>query len=182
MIEQCEAKFKDRTFTSLLVMSELDIVSVFKARHSVRTFLPDFPSDKMNLVHHVVEDVNRMKVPFNSKVEIQVHGPGLGKMGAISHEAGWLLLKYDRNTSEDKVDQAIIDACYLMQHIVMRLTQNAIATVWIVGTFSRKHAEQATPGFAVPGAVCLWGRGRKETFDGIYHQLLDSIKEKTIPA
>lgn len=144
----------------------LDLISAFKARHSVRTYLSNFPAEKLTLVQQIVDEVNQMPVPFGSKVAVQVHGPGLGSMGFISNEAGWLLLKYDKETPEDKVNHAITDAAYLIQHVVMRITQNKVATVWIAGTYNQKLAEQSTPGFIVPGAVAFGEEAVKKHFMG----------------
>lgn len=159
----------------------LDLITAFKARHAVRSFTPNFPVEKMNLVQQIVDETNKIPVLFGSKVEIQIHGPGLGSMGNISNEAGWLLLKYDKETPEDKISHAITDACYLMQNIVMKMTQHRIASVWIAGFYNQKLAEQSTPGFVVPGAVAFGEEADKKHFMGSILSFLGSTIGKRLP-
>ncbi|OHT16543.1 hypothetical protein TRFO_13134 [Tritrichomonas foetus] len=138
-------------------VSELSLVEAFKARHSCRSFKGTFPEEKKQILAEIVDDVNKLKTPFGSHVEIAIHGPGLGKMGFISNETGWLLQKIPNEIMDDveKRNKAYTDASYLLQHAVMKMTQNRISTVWIAGTFSAKKAQESTPGFSVPAVVAF---------------------------
>jgi nitroreductase len=47
----------------------------------------------------------------------------------------------------------LVDVASRLQHVVIRLTQYGLATVWVAGTFQQGVSEQENPGFKVPAAV-----------------------------
>ena len=134
-------------------MSTLDIISAFKARHSVRTFQPDFPKDKAELVDSIIKETNLITPPFGSKVNLQKHEPGLGRFGSISGEAGWIMLVIPKDLQGEERRKAYIDAGDLGQLAVMKLTQNSIGSVWIGGTYDEAKAEESTPDHQVIAGI-----------------------------
>ena len=135
---------------------ELSLVEAFKARHSVRTFGGNtFPEEKMAIVRETVEQVNSVATPFGTETRVAVHEPGLGRMGFISHESGWLLCEIKADTPADKMRHAYIDVAYRTQLAVMKLTQHKIATVWVAGTYNKSKAEKSCPGWTVPAGIAF---------------------------
>jgi len=135
-------------------VTELSLIDAFKTRKSVRTFKNSFPEEKNQIVNQIVNEVNTLVCPFGTTDTIvSVRGPGLGKMGFVAGEAGWLLLQVPKD--HPKHEQALMDASYKGQIAVMRLQQNGIGTVWMAGTYSRSLAEQGTPGYTVECVVAF---------------------------
>lgn len=131
----------------------LTVLEAIKARHSVRTFKGNFPAEKQAVIDQIVEEANNQDVPFGSPVLIANHPPGLGRLGVISNEAGWLISKIPTDTKEEDMHKAVYDVGYRLHFAVLRLVQNEIATVWIAGTYNETLAEESCPGYKVLGVV-----------------------------
>ena len=134
----------------------LSIADALKVRHSVRNYTGVWPEEKQSIVQQIVEEVNQIQAPYGTDATIGLHGPGLGRLGFISNEGGWLLLKIP----QDKVNtpdyyKYNIDAAFKAHIAVMKLTQHEIGTVWIGGTFNEGLAEQSNPGFKIPVVVAF---------------------------
>ena len=133
---------------------ELSVIDVFKARKSVRNFDSQWPQEKQEIVDSIVREVNEIPAPFGTNGCIGTHAKGLGTMGFVSGEAGWLMLKIPKDVvSTPEYQNYLMDAAFRGQIAVLRLTQKGISTVWIGGTFSESKAEQDTPGFKIPCVV-----------------------------
>ncbi|OHT14734.1 hypothetical protein TRFO_02993 [Tritrichomonas foetus] len=138
----------------------LEIIETFKVRQSARTFNgKNFPQNKMQKVQEIINEVNQLETPFKlNHVEIAVTKPGLGKMGFISNETGWIVEKIKKNSEskESPTKEEIIDASFRMQIAVMKMTQNHITTVWIGGTYNRgKAAKRYNNEYHVPIGVAF---------------------------
>lgn len=144
------------------------LIEAFKARHSVRTFQKKpFPQQKKQMIAQIVTEANSVDTPFESHVEISMTGPGLGRMGAVSNEAGFLVQKIPLDEEQEEKPQAetpkedpkivfrkaIIDVSFKLQIAVMKMTQHHISTVWIGGTYNEGEAEERFPGFKVTAVV-----------------------------
>ena len=136
-------------------MTQLNSVEeVFSRRHSVRTFREHFPENKKEIVNRIIEEVNQIPTPFQTTdSKISLHSPGLGSLGFVSKEAGWLLLQVSENSMN--YTQSLMDAAYRGQIAVMKLTENEIGTVWIGGTFSKSQAELDSPGYKVDCVIAF---------------------------
>lgn len=134
-------------------MSTLDILSAFSARHGVRTFQGEFPADKADLVKNIIDETNTVQPPFGSQVRLQLHEPGLGRFGAISNEAGWIMLLVPKDLQNEAYSKAVYDVSYLGQLAMMKLTQHSIGSVWISGTYNEGKAEESTPDHKVIAGI-----------------------------
>jgi nitroreductase len=128
----------------------LSVADAIKSRHSVRSFAGPLAPERQSIVTQAIAEAQQLPVPFGTTVEIADHPPGLGRFGVISNEAGWLIGKVPAGT-RDIANQSV-DVAYRLQHVVIRLTQHGIATIW-GGMFQPSIAEQGNPGFVVPIAV-----------------------------
>lgn len=147
----------------------IGLLDAFKARHSSRTYLEkDFPQQKKQNVAQIVTEANSIDTPFNSEgVEISSTTPGLGRIGVISGEAGWLVEKIPLNRKSENEGEkptedpnvayrkAVIDVSFKMQIAVMKLAQHHIQTVWIAGTYNEGEAERRFEGFKIPAVVAF---------------------------
>ena len=136
-------------------MSEgvLSVVDAIKQRHSVRTFKGKLSDERSQLVERLINEANQLTRPFGTNVEIGNFGPGIGRFGTISNEAGWLLAKIPKDTPADQMEKARIDVAFLLHNCLLNLVRNGIATVWIGGTFDAKPCEEKNPGFSVPVVI-----------------------------
>lgn len=150
----------------------IGLIEAFKARHSVRTFQKKpFPQQKKQMIAQIITEANSLDTPFESHVEISITGPGLGRMGAVSNEAGFIVQKIPLNQEEDEEEKgktetpkedpkialrkAIIDVSFKLQVAVMKMTQHHISTVWMAGTYNEGQAEERFPGFKVTAVVAF---------------------------
>ena len=140
-------------------MSSEDTVSLmeaFRARHSCRTFGGDtFPEAKMSILQQIVEEVNALPTPFGTQTKVSIHGPGLGRIGFIKNESGWLLGQVKADTPKENLRRANVDVAYRLQHAVMKMTQHKINTVWVGGTYNQGKAEKSCPDWKVPVVVAF---------------------------
>jgi len=133
---------------------ELTVMEAIRARHSVRTFKhEEFTPEHATIVENIVQEANQIEVPFHTSGEVGIHAEGLGRMGFINGDNGWLILKVPKGLSEEETRKATIDASYRLHHCVIEMFRRNIASVWIAGTFSESQAEADTPGFIVPGGT-----------------------------
>jgi nitroreductase len=129
----------------------LPVLDAIRARRSVRNFLGPLPADKHGVVERAIAEALALPRPFGTNVEIASHPPGLGRLGMISNDAGWLIGKVPADAADTRV--AHIDVAFVLHEALIRLEQHGIATVWIAGTFSPAVAERSAPGFRVPAAI-----------------------------
>ena len=140
------------------------IVDVFKARKSVRYYMP-WDEENRKIVEEIVNEANSLKTPFGTSATIGLHGPGLGIMGVVSGEAGWITLKIPIDKVEtEEYNKYVIDAAFKAQVAVLKLTAKSINTVWIAGVFSESKVEQDTPGFKIPCVVAFGKEAEKKRF------------------
>jgi hypothetical protein len=90
------------------------------------------------------------------------HPPGLGRLGVISNESGWLIAKIPSEITDTR--RHYLDVGFILHQAVIRLSQAEIGTVWVAGTFSSAAAEQSAPGFRVAVAVAYGEAGGKPSF------------------
>lgn len=134
------------------------MIEAIKARHSVRTFKGALEPARRAIVDSIIEEVQKLEVPFHTNAEVADAAPGLGKLGVIKNEAGWLLAKIPADVEDDT--KHIYDAAYRMHHFVLRMTQHGFGCVWVAGTYDRAAAEATVPGFSVPGTIAYGEDGQ----------------------
>ena len=130
-------------------------IEIFNARKSIRSYTT-WTDENQRIVEEIVNEANSLPTPFGTPSTIGLHGPGLGTLGFISGEAGWIVLKIplDKvNTEEYK--KYVYDAAFKAHVAVLKMTARNISTVWIGGTFSESKAEQDNPGFKIPCVVAF---------------------------
>ena len=144
---------------------ELSILDTFKTRKSVRNYDSQWPAEKQAVVEAVVREANEIPTPFGTTGNLGIHGKGLGTMGFVSGEAGWILLQVpkEKETAPDYANY-LMDAAFRAQIAVLKLTQKGISTVWIGGTFNESKAEQDTPGFKIPCVVAFGINAQSKRF------------------
>jgi nitroreductase len=128
----------------------LSVAEAIKVRRSVRNFAGPLPPERQSIVTQAIAEAQQLPVPFGTTVEVADHPAGIGRF-VISNEAGWLIGKVP--TGAPDLAPQMIDVAYRLQHVVIRLTQHGIATVWVAGTFKRSVVEQENPGFVIPVAI-----------------------------
>lgn len=150
-------------------LEPIGLIEAFKARHSVRSFQKKpFPQQKKQMIAQIVTEANSLDTPFETRVEISITGPGLGRMGVVSNEAGFLVQKIPLNPEQEDGEEkpkeedpkivfkkSIIDVSYKMQVAVMQMTQHHISTVWMAGTYNESEAEERFPGYKITAVVAF---------------------------
>jgi hypothetical protein len=142
------------------------VVEAFQVRTSVRTFRPSFSEEDKQFISQTIEEVNSVPSPFNVDVKIVNHPPGLGRMGVIHNDAGWLIAAIKTNSNPSNDDY--IESGFRLMLAVIKLTQRGIGTVFIAGTFSPSQAEQSVPGCKVGLGVAY---GIKAESEGIVSKI-----------
>lgn len=141
------------------VMSEnkqLSIIEAFQARHSVRNYTGQILPEKKQLVDEIVHECYKITGPFGTAAEIDVTESGIGRLGFISNESGWIVLKIPSQVTDNtEYVKYCIDAAFKANIAVMKLTQHGIGTCWVGGTYSRSVVESRFPGFKIPCVVCF---------------------------
>ncbi|KAK8899635.1 hypothetical protein M9Y10_001952 [Tritrichomonas musculus] len=140
----------------------LPISEAIKQRHSVRTFKGLLSDEQHSIVLKIIDEANSLPAPFGTNATVGDSEPGLGRMGVISNEAGWLLGKIPSDTPEGDLLKARYDVSYKLQVCVLKMFQNGLANVWIGGTYNEKLAEERNPGFTIP-IVIAYGEDAKTT-------------------
>ena len=137
-----------------MAQPELSLLDAFKQRHSVRSFnTNEFKPEDEEFIQKTIEEANALDVPFHTVSTVGLHPAGLGRIGVISGENGWLLPKIPKDTAQENLRKAIIDVSFRLHYCVMQLTKHHISTVWIAGTYSRSTAESDNPGFLCPAGI-----------------------------
>lgn len=136
----------------------INLIDSFKKRHSVRIFNKEpLTQQQKDSIEKIISEANSLETPFHSiGVEVSSTGPGLGNPGIIRNESGFIVCKIPNGNNIQR--NAIIDACYIAQHVLMRMTQIGIRTVWIGGTYDSNKAEQRFKGYSIP-CVIAYGSG-----------------------
>lgn len=130
----------------------MSILEAIEARHSVRTFTGSLAPQRQAIVDQIIQEAQNLVVPFGTPVEIGNHEPGLGKLGVISNEAGWILGKIPE-TCEEPIEKVYADVAYRLHYCVLKLTQYKFASVWVAGTYNRAAAEAHCPGFKIAAGI-----------------------------
>jgi hypothetical protein len=128
----------------------LPIVAAIRERHSVRNFLGPLSPEGQSVVTQALTESLSLRRPFGTNVDVADHPPGLGRLGIISNEAGWLLAKVPTDVTD--TSRSFVDLGFILHEAVIRLAQRGIATV-VNGAFNTGVAERSTPGFKVVLAV-----------------------------
>jgi hypothetical protein len=128
----------------------LSVIDAIRGRHSVRRFLGPLPPNKRDAVTRAITEALALPRPFGTNAAIADHPPGLGRLGIVSREAGWLIGTVPANVTETRLH--ILDLGFLLHEALIRLAQHRIATVWW-GMFNPSLAERSTPGFKVAAAI-----------------------------
>lgn len=145
-----------------MAQAPISIPEAIKQRHSVRTFTGPLSDERHSIITQIIEESNKPPSPFGTNVTVGDSEPGLGRMGVISNEAGWLLGKIPSDISEEDKVKARYDVSYRLQICVLKMFQHGLANVWIGGTYNEKLAEERNPGFTIP-IVVAYGEDAKTT-------------------
>ena len=116
----------------------LSISEAIKQRHSVRTFTGTLSDERRAIVQQIIEEANSLPSIFATNASVGDSEPGLGRMGVISNEAGWLVGKIPTDTPEGDQVKARYDVSYRLQVCVLKMFQYGLANVWIGGTYNEK--------------------------------------------
>jgi nitroreductase len=135
----------------------LPVLEAIQTRHSVRAFKGALSPEKKAIVSQAIVDALALPRPFGTDASIVDHPPGLGRLGFIVDDAGWLLGTFPESVTDPRLHY--FDIGFILQQAVIRLAQYGIGTVWIAGTWSSGTAERATPGFKVPVGVAYGEAG-----------------------
>ena len=100
------------------------MTEAIKVRHSVRTFKGQLEPSRRAIVDRIIEEVQKIEVPFHTSAEVADAPAGLGKHGLIKNEAGWLLAKIPVDAANDP--RYIYDAAYRMHTFVLKMTQHIL--------------------------------------------------------
>jgi len=141
----------EKALNHINMAEPMTVVAAIHARHSVRQFGGALAPARRVIVDRLVAEAAGLVVPFGTSAEIGNHGPGLGTLGGVSNEAGWLMAKIPVGVSDPTKHQ--YDAAFRMHYFVLKMTQHGFATVWIAGSFNGARAQAACPEFTVPGVV-----------------------------
>lgn len=119
------------------------IINDIQMRSSVRTYdssiKPDFGSLK-----RAIEQINNTTGPFGHKITVTLVSSSedssemkLGTYGMIKGASDYLVV-----TIPDQTD-CWLDLGFLFEQLVLEATSMGLGTVWMAGTFSRKHFKDA---------------------------------------
>lgn len=134
----------------------LGIVETFQVRKSIRNFTGQISQEKMAEIEEIVKACNAIESPFGKNTEICITAPGIGLYGAISNEAGWIVLKIPEFAEkEDDFSHYLIDSAFKGSVAVMKLTQIGVGTVWVGGSFNIEKVESRYPGFRIPCVIAF---------------------------
>jgi nitroreductase len=141
----------------------LSVLDAFKWRHSVRTYLNlPIPPTLKDVLANAVDKANSFPAPFSTAALVRQGPPGLGILGIVKGELGFLLPLIPSTTSAHLRDAATIDAAARAQVAVLELSRARVGTVWL-GGIKRSRANQANPGFsAVAGIAYGLGEDPKD--------------------
>ncbi|KAH0786875.1 nitroreductase [Histomonas meleagridis] len=157
----------------------LSIEEALKARHSVRNYTGVWSEDKQKIVQQIVDEVNQIQAPYGTDASVGLHGPGIGRLGFISNESGWLLIKIPKDkVNTPDYNKYLIDASFRAHIAVMKLTQHKIGTVWIGGTFNEGLAEQSNPDFQIPVVVAYGIEAGEKRYRDYFIGFLSGPKRK----
>jgi hypothetical protein len=147
----------------------LPVLDAIRARHTVRNFAGQLSAEKQSAVTQAITESLALPRPFGTEVEISIHPPGLGRLGVVSGEAGWMIGKVRAGIEDTRLH--CVDLGFALHEAVIRLTQHGIATIWF-GMYNADVAEKATPGFKVPGAVAY---GEEAGKAGVFSRFLSWV-------
>ena len=145
-------------FGCVMSASPMSLIEAFKDRHSVRIYSgKSLTQSQINSISQIISEVNSLETPFHSLgVEVSQTEVGLGNPSVIRNESGFIVCKIPANRSPERTD--ITDVCYLAHHVMMRMTQNHINTIWIAGTYDQNKAQRRFKGYLIP-SVIAFGNG-----------------------
>ena len=148
-------------------MNENPLINAILNRHSTRNFSStSLNEEKIEIVRSIVEKANQLPRLFNGEVEI-IQGPhGYGLINFIVHESGWLFAKLSLN-DENRIS-SILTTGYLLEHCVIWMTQNNIATCWVAGTYLKgKSIEYCGGNCDVPAVIAFGNEDQDRWLDSV---------------
>ncbi len=119
------------------------IINDIQARKSVRTYDSQAALDFTELTKEI-ERVNQTTGPFGHKIHVSLVASTedssqmkLGTYGMIKGASNYLVVTIDSN------DDCWLDLGFLFEDLILKATALGFGTVWMAGTFSRKHFKAA---------------------------------------
>lgn len=122
-----------------------DIKEIIKKRESVRNYDVDQrPTSEFAKLKKYVEKINQTDGPFGNKIKVfflesseNSNEMKLGTYGMIRGAKNYLVVTCEENPN------VLLDLGYLFEELILYATSIGLSTVWMAGTFSRKHFKKA---------------------------------------
>lgn len=154
MINYCITQSKVTQVQITTMDDKFSIAETFKKRRSERSYQGVLSDEEMELVKEIVEECNFMQAPYKTPAKIDLTEPGIGRLGVIKNESGWIVLKIPEHiTDKDEFTKYTLDAAYRASIAVLKMVQCHIGTVWVTGSFQHAEAEKRFPGFKIQCAI-----------------------------
>lgn len=121
----------------------MKVINTIQKRGSIRTYQQDAQLDFSKL-EPVIERINETSGPFGQRITVTLVSSGedsaemkLGTYGMIKGASDYLVVTIGKSASP------WLDLGYLFEEVILEATALGFGTVWMAGTFSRKHFKQA---------------------------------------
>lgn len=149
-------------------------------RRSVRTYA-DHPLEKKDetYVSNVLRDADNMNTPFGTTIElfyyrnkkgIEPDERPIGTYGFVKNAPAFI------GGTTIPTKEGLIDFGYLFEHVILKLTQFGLGTVWLGGTFKRKAFEDHIKDDRIVPAISAVG------YEANYRSLREKMLIKTVRA
>lgn len=119
------------------------IDEIIKQRSSVRDYQRNWNDQvAINKITAYCRTINDTPGPFGTKIKISLLSKELNKdiklgtYGVIKGASNYLVMAVDSNNYN------LFDCGYLFEKVVLYITSLGLGTVWMEGTYNRKHFEQ----------------------------------------
>lgn len=121
----------------------MNVIETIKARGSVRTYDKEVKRDYM-LLEAKIAIINSTTGPFGNQIKVSLvkstedsSEMKLGTYGMIKNAEDYLVVTCNQESN------VLIDLGYLFEEVILYATSLGLGTVWMAGTFSRKHFKDA---------------------------------------
>jgi hypothetical protein len=131
----------------------LSVLDAFKWRHSVRTYLDlPVPPTLKDVLATALDKANTFPSPFSTAAVVRASPPGLGVLGMVKRELGFLRPLIPSATPAHLRDAATIDAAVRGHVAVLELARARVGLIWL-GGIRKSRADRANPGFSAAAGI-----------------------------